>query len=292
MKTRIFEGAATALVTPFTESGIDYVSFGELIEMQIEQGIDALVVCGTTGEASTMPDDEHLEVIKYAIDKVNKRVPVICGTGSNDTAHGIRLAQEAEKHGADALLIVTPYYNKSSQEGLYQHFKVIADSVKTPIILYNVPSRTSVNLAPATISRLAEIENIVAIKECNINQLADVRRLTPPDFLIYSGNDDQVIYNLVMGGSGVISVVSNLAPKYMADMVGKYVSGDVEGARRRQLNVLPLCSALFCDVNPIPVKAAAALMGYGNGLLRMPLVSMSESNLEFLKREMTEFGLI
>ncbi len=292
MKTKIFTGAATAIATPFSDTGVDYESFGRHIEMQIENGINALVVCGTTGEASTMPDEEHLAVIKFAIDKVAGRVPVICGTGSNDTVHGTALSIAAEKLGADAVLLVSPYYNKSSQEGLYRHFKIIAESIKIPVILYNVPTRTGVNIAPATIARLAELPNIVAVKECNLAQMAEVRRLVPEDFSIYSGNDDQVPYNLVMGGSGVISVLSNIAPKYTVEMVKKFFDGDVEGCRKMQLDALPLCNALFSDVNPIPIKAALKLMGYCNGKLRLPLVEISEKNLELLKTEMTKFGLI
>lgn len=292
MKYQNFKGAATALITPFTESGVDYDSFGRLIDMQIQQGIHALVVCGTTGEASTMPDEEHMAVMKFAISKTAGRVPVICGTGSNDTTHGIHLSRGAEKLGADMLLLVTPYYNKTSQEGLYQHFKATAESVSIPVMLYNVPSRTGINMTAATVARLAEIDNIVAVKECNLNQLAEVRRLTPEDFAIYIGNDDQALYCLAAGGSGVISVLSNIAPKYVAEMTEKFFAGDIEGSRKMQLDALPLCSALFSDVNPIPVKAAAKLMGYGTGLLRMPLVDLSAQNLEILKAEMKQFGLI
>ena len=292
MKTKIFTGAATALVTPFTENGIDYENFGRLIDMQIEQGINALVICGTTGEASTMPDEEHLAVLKFAIDKIAKRVPVICGTGSNDTLHGIELCKEAEALGADALLCVTPYYNKTTQEGLYQHFKAMADAVSIPMILYNVPTRTGINLAPTTIARLAEIDNIVAVKECNLTQMADVRRLTPEDFSIYSGNDDQIPYNLVMGGSGVISVLSNIAPAYVVEMIEKFFAGDVAGCRKMQLDAIPLCNALFSEVNPIPAKAAVEMMGYCNGIVRMPLVPISEKNREILYAEMKNFGLI
>lgn len=292
MKTKIFTGAATALVTPFTENGVDFENFGRLIEMQIEQGINALVVCGTTGEASTMPDAEHISVLKFAIEKVAKRVPVICGTGSNDTAHGIELCKEAEALGADALLCVTPYYNKTTQEGLYQHFKAMADAVSIPMILYNVPTRTGINIAPATVARLAEVENIVAVKECNLTQMADVRRLTPEDFSIYSGNDDQIPYNLVMGGSGVISVLSNVAPAYVVEMTKKFFDGDIAGCRKMQLDAIPLCNALFCEVNPIPAKAAVEMMGYCNGIVRMPLVPISEKNKEVLRAEMKAFGLI
>lgn len=292
MKTKIFTGAATALVTPFTENGVDFENFGRLIEMQIEQGINALVICGTTGEASTMPDEEHISVLKFAIEKVAKRVPVICGTGSNDTAHGIELCKEAEALGADALLCVTPYYNKTTQEGLYQHFKAMADAVSIPMILYNVPTRTGINIAPATVARLAEVENIVAVKECNLTQMADVRRLTPDDFSIYSGNDDQIPYNLVMGGSGVISVLSNVAPAYVVEMIQKFFNGDVAGCRKMQLDAIPLCNALFSEVNPIPAKAAVEMMGYCNGIVRMPLVPISEKNKEVLRAEMKAFGLI
>ena len=292
MRKEIFKGAATALITPFTQTGVDWDSFEKLINIQIEAGINALVICGTTGEASTMPDDEHLEVIRFAVEKAAGRVPIIGGTGSNDTRHGIKLSQGAEAFGADALLLVTPYYNKTSQEGLYQHFKALADSVNIPIVLYNVPTRSSVNISPETTAQLAQIDNIVAVKECNLAQLADVRRLTPEDFSIYSGNDDQILYNLAMGGSGVISVLSNIMPAYTTRMTSKYFSGDIEGSRKMQLDAMPLINALFCDVNPIPVKAAMALMGYCNGLLRMPLINMAADKLSVLKNEMAKFNLI
>ena len=294
MRQKIFKGAATALITPFTKdgTGIDYESFGKIIDFQIESGINALVICGTTGEASTMPDKEHIAVMKYAIEKINKRVPVICGVGSNDTMHGINLAVQTEKMGADALLVVTPYYNKTSQEGLYRHFKMTAEVVGIPLILYNVPSRTNLNINPETLVRLAEIKNIVAIKECNINQLADVKRLMPEDFSIYSGNDDQIIYNLAVGGNGVISVLSNIMPAYTSQMTEKYFNGDITGSCKMQLDAMPLINALFSEVNPIPVKAAMKLMDYCNGVVRMPLVDISNKNLEILKNEMTKFNLI
>ena len=292
MKKVIFKGTATALITPFTNDGIDYESFGKLIDFQIEKGINALVICGTTGEAAAMPDDEHIEAMKFAVDKTAGRVPVICGTGSNDTKHGINLSREAQRIGADALLLVTPYYNKTSQEGLYQHFKMTAEAVDIPVIMYNVPSRTNLNMAPETVARLAAIDNIAAIKECNLTQLADVRRLTPDDFLIYSGNDDQIIYNLVMGGSGVISVLSNVMPEYTVQMTAKFFGGAIAESRKMQLDVMPLLNALTGDVNPIPVKAAMKLMGYCNGILRLPLVELQEKNLAVLKNEMAKWNLI
>lgn len=293
MKKTIFTGAGTALITPFTEDGVDYDSLGKLIEFQISEGIDAIVSCGTTGEASTMPDDEHLEVIKYTVEKVAGRVPVIAGTGSNDTRHSIKLSEKAAEYGADAILSVTPYYNKTTQRGLYEHFKATADSVDIPVVLYNVPSRTGVNINPETVLELYGVENIVAVKECNISQLAELARIMPEDFSIYSGNDDQVIYNLIAGGKGIISVLSNVVPKYVHQMTSKYFADhDIEGCRRMQLDALPLINAIMCEVNPIPVKTAVSLMGMCEDRVRMPLVTMSEKNRPRLVEEMKKFNLI
>jgi 4-hydroxy-tetrahydrodipicolinate synthase len=292
MKKPLFIGSAAAIVTPFTDNGINYQALAEIIEFQIRGGSVAIVVCGTTGEASTMPDDEHIAVIKFAVETINKRVPVIAGTGSNDTRHAVELSKAAEAVGADALLSVTPYYNKATQKGLYGHFKLIADSVKIPVILYNVPSRTNLNLNPETIKALSEINNIVAVKECNLGQVGDVVNLCGKDFTVYSGDDNMVLPVLSLGGKGVISVMANIIPQDTHDMVTKFVQGDIAGAIKLQLQTLNLIKALFSEVNPIPIKAAVALLGYQAGQCRMPLTEISESNLESLRSEMKAYGLI
>ncbi len=289
----IFEGSAVALVTPFTENGVDFEKLGKLIEFHIENHTDALVICGTTGEATTMNDAEQLAVIKYTVDKVNKRIPVIAGTGSNNTAHSVYLSQEAEKLGADALLIITPYYNKANEKGLKLHFETIANSTSLPIILYNVPGRTSMNIKPAVVAELAKIDNIVAIKEASgdLALVAELSRLVPDDFAIYSGNDDSIVPLLSLGGSGVISVLANICPKETHDLVQKFLDGDIEGSKKLQLDMKPLIDALFIEVNPIPVKTAMNLLGFKVGNLRLPLADMSEKNLEVLKQELINKGL-
>jgi 4-hydroxy-tetrahydrodipicolinate synthase len=292
MTKPIFTGSGVAIVTPFTDDGIDFNKLGELINYQINEGTDAIIICGTTGEASTMPDEEHKAAIKFAVEKVNKRVPVIAGTGSNDTRHAIELSKYAEEAGADAILSVTPYYNKTSQRGLVEHFKVIANSIKIPVILYNVPSRTNLNISPETVKTLSEIDNIVAIKECNINQVGDIINLCKDKITVYSGNDDLVVPLLSMGGKGVISVMANIIPKDTHDMVEKFLSGDVEGSKDLQLKTLDLIKALFIDVSPIPVKAAMNLLGMNVGSCRMPLIDMTDKNLEILKDSMKEYGLL
>lgn len=292
MKKRVFTGSGVAIVTPFTIDGIDYQKLDELIEFQIREGSDALVICGTTGEASTMPDAEHKAVMKFAVDKVNGRIPVIAGTGSNDTRHAIELSQYAQEVGADAILTVTPYYNKTTQRGLYEHFRMIAESISIPVILYNVPSRTNLNIDPLTIKELAQIDNIVAIKECNLGQVGDIINLCGDDFTVYSGNDDQVVPMLSLGGQGVISVMANIIPRETHEMVAKYLQGDVEDSRKLQLKTLNLIRALFTEVSPIPVKAAMNLMGMNVGNCRLPLVDMSEKNLEILRNAMKDYGLI
>lgn len=292
MKNPIFTGSAVAIVTPFTENGIDFEKLEELIEYQIKEGTDALVVCGSTGEASTMPDDEHKAVIKFAVDKVNKRIPVIAGAGSNDTKHAVSLTQYAESVGADAILSVTPYYNKTTPKGIYEHFKIIADSVKVPIILYNVPSRTSLNIDPQTVKALSEIENITAIKECNLNQVGEIVSLCGDNMTVYSGNDDQVLPLLAFGGKGVISVMANIIPKKTHDLVASFLAGNVEESRKIQLEVLALVKALFVEVSPIPIKAAMNLMGMKVGKCRLPLVDISEKNLNYLQDTLKQYGLI
>lgn len=291
MKEKIFQGSGVAIVTPFTEDGIDFDKLGELIEFQLKEGTDAIVICGTTGEASTMPDDEHLEAIKFAVDKVAKRVPVIAGTGSNDTRHAIRLSVEAEKLGADALLSVTPYYNKTTQEGLYEHFKAIANSVSIPIILYNVPSRTNLNIEPATYEKLCKIPNINAVKECNLLQVPEIVRRCGDELNLYSGEDGNVYFLLAAGGLGVISVMANVIPKHTHEMIASYFRGETEKSWKMQLDCLGLVKALFCEVNPIPVKEALNYMGFNVGSCRMPLVDMSAAKRELLINELNKFGI-
>ncbi|WMC93109.1 4-hydroxy-tetrahydrodipicolinate synthase [Kineothrix sp. MB12-C1] len=292
----VFTGAGVAIVTPFKANGeVNYEKFGELLEFQIKGGTDAIIVCGTTGEASTLTHEEHLEVIKYCVEKVNGRIPVIAGTGSNCTETAIYLSTEAEKHGVDGLLTVTPYYNKATQKGLFAHFKAIADSVKLPIILYNVPSRTGCNILPETIVKLCtEVENIVGVKEAsgNISQVVKLMSLAEGKVDLYSGNDDQIFSLLTLGGKGVISVLSNVAPKETHDICEKFFAGDMEGSRDIQLRAIELCDALFCEVNPIPVKKGLNLMNMEAGPLRMPLTEMEEANAVKLEKAMKDFGIL
>lgn len=292
----IFTGAGVAIVTPFNEDlSVNFEKLGELIEEQIAGGTDAIIICGTTGEASTLSHSEHLHAIKYTIDKVAGRIPVIAGTGSNSTETAVMLSTEAEKYGADGLLLVTPYYNKATQKGLITHFTTIANAVKIPIILYNVPSRTGCNILPETAVKMAkEVENIVAIKEAsgNISQIAKLMHLADGCLDVYSGNDDQIVPILSLGGKGVISVLSNVAPKETHDIVAKYMDGDVKGSCELQLKAIPLIDALFCEVNPIPVKAALNLQGKNVGTLRLPLTEMEAQNKEKLRKAMEEFGVL
>lgn len=294
MKEIIFEGCGTAIATPFTKDGVNFEEFKKLLENQIENQVDSIIVCGTTGEASTMTKDERKQTIKFAVDVVNKRTKVIAGTGSNNTADAVEMSRYAESVGVDGLLIVTPYYNKTTQNGLVAHYSEIAKSVNIPIILYNVPSRTGVNILPETCVELSQIENIVAIKEAsgNISQVAQIANLCGDNLAIYSGNDDQIIPVLSLGGKGVISVLSNIMPKYTHDMVRNYLDGNVKEACRMQLNVLDLINNLFSEVNPIPVKHAVNLMGYDFGIPRLPLIELSESNKEKLKQVMKKHELI
>ncbi len=292
----IFKGAGVAIVTPMKANGeVDYEKFGNLIEFQIENGTDAIIVCGTTGEASTLTHEEHLETIKYCVEKVAGRIPVIAGTGSNCTETAVYLSTEAEKYGVDGILLVTPYYNKATQNGLYAHFKKIAESVRVPAILYNVPSRTGCNILPETVVRLCkDVDNIVGVKEAsgNISQIAHLAAISHGYVDIYSGNDDQIVPILALGGVGVISVLSNVAPRQTHEICQKFFDGDVEGSRKMQLEALDLCSALFCEVNPIPVKKALNLMGMEAGSLRMPLSEMEEANAERLKKAMEAYGIL
>ena len=291
----IFKGAGVAIVTPMFEDGsVNYDKLKEILEEQIASETDAIIICGTTGESATMSEKEHSEVIKFAVDTVAKRIPVIAGTGSNCTQTAIELSKQAEEDGADALLLVTPYYNKATQNGLIAHYKAIAESVSLPIILYNVPSRTGCNILPETAAYLGKnVENIVAIKEAsgNISQVAKLKALAGDSLDIYSGNDDQVIPLLSLGGIGVISVLSNVAPKFTHDMVMKYLEGDHETALNMQLEALPLIDALFCEVNPIPVKAAMNLMGKEVGPLRAPLTVMEDPHQQKLAQVMKDFGI-
>ncbi len=294
MKNTVFKGAATAIITPFKNGEIDYESFGRLIDWQIEEGIAAIVAVGTTGEGSTLTDQEHKDAIKFCVEKVAGRVPVIAGTGSNDISYAIELTKYSCEIGADAMLLVTPYYNKATQKGLVASFKAIADASTKPCILYNVPSRTGCNLLPATVLELSEHPNIVGIKEAsgNISQIAELCALVGDKIDVYSGNDDQIVPVLSLGGVGVISVLSNLMPAATQKMCDDYMSGNVDDARRSQLSLLPLINALFCEVNPIPVKAAMAAMDYCENSLRLPLTVMEEAHEKTLLALMKEQGLI
>lgn len=293
MKKVIFKGCGTAIVTPFTDNGINFDEFKKLIEFQIRESVDAIIVCGTTGESSTMTTEEKKSAIKFVVETVNKRVPVIAGTGGNCTSSAIEMSKYAESVGVDALLVVTPYYNKTTQGGLVAHYTAIATATHLPIILYNVPSRTGLNITPATCLELSKIENIVAIKEAsgNISQVAQIANLCGDNLAIYSGNDDQIVPILSLGGLGVISVLSNIMPKYTHDIVNEFLIGNVSKSRELQLNVLPLVSALFCEVNPIPVKAALNAMNINVGSPRLPLVEMTPSGKEKLIQEMKKYNL-
>ena len=292
----IFKGAGVAIVTPFHEDGsINYEKFAELVEFQIAGGTDAIIVCGTTGESSTLTHEEHLDLIRFCIETVKGRIPVVAGTGSNCTETAVYLSTEAEKYGADGLLLVTPYYNKATQNGLYAHFKAVADAVKVPILLYNVPGRTGCNLAPATIVKLCrDVPNIAGVKEAsgNIAQIVKLMSLADGQVDLYSGNDDQIVPVLSLGGKGVISVLSNVAPEETHDICEKFFNGDIAGSAALQFRAMELIDALFCEVNPIPVKKAVSLMGMEAGPLRMPLTEIEEENAEKLKTAMKKFGIL
>mgnify|MGYP001305108087 CR=1 FL=1 len=292
MKKPVFTGSGVALVTPFTRDGIDFKKLAELCEFHIEHQTDSIVVAGTTGEASTMPDDEHIASIRCVVESVNGRIPVVAGVGSNDTGHAVRLSKRAAESGADALLHVTPYYNKTSQDGLYRHFSIIADAVDLPIILYNIPSRTGLNIEPSTMQRLSRIDNIVAVKECRIDQVAETAYLCGDNLHQYTGEDALVLPMMSYGGLGVISVAANIVPQTMHDMVARYLAGDTTGAARLQIELVPLIKALFSDVNPMPIKAAMNLMGMEVGACRLPLCEMSETGLDALQKTLGQYGLI
>jgi 4-hydroxy-tetrahydrodipicolinate synthase len=289
----IFKGSGVAIVTPFNERGVDMKKLEELIEWHINSKTDAIIVCGTTGEASTMTEQERKETIKFVVDVVNKRIPVIAGTGSNNTAAAISMSKWAEQIGVDGLLVITPYYNKTTQKGLVEHFKAIANSVTSPIIIYNVPSRTGLNITPSTLLKLCEMQNIVAVKEASgdISQIARIKLLCGDRLDIYSGNDDQVIPILSLGAIGVISVIANVIPAEVHNMCELYFNGEHAKALKIQLGFLPLNDALFIETNPIPVKTAMNLMGMEVGFLRLPLCEMEDSNLQILKKELKSYNL-
>lgn len=291
MRKPLFTGAGVAIVTPFSENGVNYDKMQELIEFQINEGIDSIISCGTTGEASTMPDREHIEVVEFTVKQVAGRVPVIAGCGSNDTVHAINLSKMAQDVGADGILSVTPYYNKTTQKGLYEHFRLIAEGTDIPIILYNVPSRTNLNIDPDTMAALSQIENITGIKECNLGQVPEAMNLCDPDFSFYTGNDNEILPMMAYGGKGVISVMANIIPKDTRLIATSYLNGDTETSRRQQLKTTDLIKALFIEVNPIPIKAALNLLGYNVGVGRLPLVDISEKNLILLKDAMEKYGL-
>lgn len=294
MKKSLFIGCGTALVTPFTEDGINFEELKRLLEFQIEQGVDSIIICGTTGESSTMSIQEKKDVIEFTVKVVNKRIPVIAGTGGNNTKEVIKLSEYAEESGVDGLLLVTPYYNKTTQAGLIAHYTEIASNVSLPIILYNVPSRTGVNIEPETCLALSKIPNIVGIKEAsgNISQVAKISHLCGDNLWIYSGNDDQTLPILSLGGIGVISVLSNIMPKFVHNMVFDYLSGNFTLSKDSQIRITPLIDCLFSEVNPIPIKAALNKMGYNVGNPRLPLIPMSESRQNLLEQEMKKFKLI
>ena len=292
----IFTGAGCAIITPFTAEGaVDYPALDRLLDFQIDNGTDAIIICGTTGESSTLSEPEHSEVIAHTVKYVNHHVPVIAGTGSNDTQTAIMLSKQAEDDGADAVLVVTPYYNKATQNGLKMHFKLIAEAINIPVILYNVPSRTGCNIQPETAVWLARnVENIVAIKEAtgNISQIGHLFAIANGDIDVYSGNDDQIVPLLSLGGKGVISVLSNIAPQQTHDIVQHYLDGDVQTSAKMQLEAMDLINALFCEVNPIPVKKAAELMNLCGGSVRLPLTEIKAANAERLANAMREYGLL
>ena len=293
MKNTIFKGMATAIVTPMTETGIDYDALGRFIEFQIESGIHAIVVMGTTGENATIEYDDQKEIIRYTVEKVNKRVPVIAGTGTNNTEHVLHNTRSACEVGADAILVVTPYYNKATQNGLYEHFKLVADTSTVPVILYNVPGRTGCNLLPKTVARLAEHERIVAVKEAtgNMAQMVEIMHLCGDKIDVYSGEDALTVPMLAMGGAGTISVLSNVAPKESVAMTDAFFAGDLATAAKMQCDLLPLINALFSEVNPIPAKAAVSAMGFGEENLRLPLTKMEDATRAVLFEEMRKLGI-
>jgi len=291
MRTPVFKGAGVAIITPFNDKGVNYDKLGELIDFQIENGISAIIVCGTTGEASTMPDEEHISTVRFAVQMTAGRVPVIAGAGSNDTLHAVKLSILCREAGADAILSVTPYYNKTSQNGLFEHFKTIAEASEIPVIIYNVPARTSLNIEPETLYRLSAIKNICGVKECNFKQLLEARSICPDDFVFYSGEDSMVVPLLSLGGSGVISVMANIIPRQTSDMVRHFLDGNTAESMRLQIFYSDLIKALFSDVNPIPLKEAMNQMGMDVGLCRLPLVEMSCSGKNNINKVLKKYNL-
>jgi 4-hydroxy-tetrahydrodipicolinate synthase len=288
----IFKGSGVAIITPFNETGVDFEKLGELLDWHSASNTDAIIICGTTGEASTMSDEEKKAAYKFTVEKIAGRIPVIAGTGSNDTHHSIELSKYAESVGCNGVLCVTPYYNKTTQKGLIAHYTTIADSIDIPVIIYNVPGRTGLNINADTLKTLSKHKNIAGVKEAsgNISQVVEIGMFCDENFCMYSGNDDQVVPLLSVGGIGVISVVANIAPKVMHDMVISFLDGDTKRAMELQLSIKPLNDALFCEVNPIPIKTAMNLLGNDVGILRLPLVDMTEKNLEYLKKELQNYG--
>ncbi len=293
MKKTIFTGSGVAIVTPFNENGVNFDKLGEMLDWHVQEGTDAIIICGSTGEPSTMPDEEHISVIEYAVKRIAGRIPVIAGTGSNETVHAIKLSKAAEKAGCDGVLVVTPYYNKATQKGLYLHYKAIAESINIPIIMYNVPARTNVSISIDTLEKLAKIDNIVALKEASgdIAYLSHVAARVP-ELAIYSGNDDMIIPAMSVGGVGVISVVANVLPKYTHELCQNYLDGNVKEAAKMQLDIMDLVDKLFIEVNPIPVKSALNMMGWGVGPLRMPLCEMEDANAQKLRDSLARYGLL
>ena len=294
-KTLLFTGAGVAIVTPFNADGsVNYDSLRNMLEYQVENGTDAIIICGTTGEASTLTDEEQISVVKFAVDVINKRIPVIAGAGSNDTAHGVQLCKKCEEVGADGLLIVTPYYNKTTQKGLVKYYEAMAGSVNIPVIVYSVAGRTGLNIKPETVAEIAKIDNVVAIKEASgdLSQVAKIANLCGDKIAIYSGNDDQITPLLSLGGKGVISVLSNVAPEDTHNICAEYFAGNVEKSRELQIKYLELIHSLFCEVNPIPVKKALELMGFYGGNVRLPLTQLEPAHTERLKKAMIETGIL
>ncbi|MGL5152337.1 MAG: 4-hydroxy-tetrahydrodipicolinate synthase [Clostridium sp.] len=290
----IFEGSGVAIITPFTNDGVDFEKLKELLEWHVAEGTDAIIICGTTGEATTMSEDEKKETIKFTVDVINKRIPVIAGTAGNNTLASVKMSQYAENVGVDGLLIITPYYNKTNPEGLYMHFKTINDGVKTPIVVYNVPSRTGMNISPSALVRIAELSNVVAVKEASgdISQIAAIAALLGDKIDIYSGNDDQIVPIMALGGKGVISVLANVIPNEVSTMCHSFLNGDTKKALELQLKSFELTKKLFIETNPIPVKTALNLMGKEVGELRLPLYKMEDKNLGALKTELKNYNLI
>ncbi|MEG2934878.1 MAG: 4-hydroxy-tetrahydrodipicolinate synthase [Clostridium sp.] len=290
----IFKGSGVAIVTPFNETGVDFPKLKELLEWHIENKTDAIIICGTTGEASTMTENEKKETIKFTVDTINKRIPVIAGTGSNNTMASVEMSKYAESVGVDGLLIINPYYNKTSAKGLIAHFKKIAEAVTTPIVVYNVPSRTGMNITPKALLELSKLKNIVAVKEAsgNISQIAEIKYLCGDNLDIYSGNDNEILPTLAIGGLGIISVIANIVPKDIHDICELFFNGEIKESQDLFLKTIPLTNACFCETNPIPIKTAMNLLGYNVGSLRLPLVDMDDNTLELLKNSLKDYGLL